>query len=335
MPKNDSKVLRSKSPLQDTFQRTIDYLRLSITDRCNLRCIYCMPLKKRKHKEHLAYEDLLKIVKAAVRLGVRKIRITGGEPLTREGIVSFIEKLSAIDGLEDISLTTNGILLDKLAEPLFHAGLSRVNVSLDSLRTDRYSEITRGGSLSRVLAGIEKAEQAGLNPIKLNNVPVRGVNEDEIETFARLTLHTPFHVRFIEFMPIGSDLWSPLKYVPLYEIRETVEKTAPLAPVKLRRNGPARYYTLPNASGVIGFISALTHHFCDDCNRLRITCDGRIRPCLFSDTEIDLKPALKSKNPNLEIESLLKLAVQIKPKGHTLSEKSFSIPARPMSEIGG
>jgi cyclic pyranopterin phosphate synthase len=294
-----------------------------------------MPLTKRQHKEHLAYKDLLKIVKAAVRLGVRKIRITGGEPLAREGIVGFIETLSAIDGLEDISLTTNGILLEKLAKPLYHAGLSRINVSLDSLRADRYRDITRGGSLSQVLTGIEKAEQAGLNPIKLNNVPVRGVNEDEIETFARLTLHTSFHVRFIEFMPIGSDLWSPMKYVPLHEIRETVEKVAPLTPVKLRRNGPARYYKFPNASGVIGFISALTHHFCDDCNRLRITCDGKIRPCLFSDTEIDLKPALTYQNPDLEIENLLKLAVQIKPEGHLLSEQTYSFPARPMSEIGG
>lgn len=321
--------------MKDAFERTIDYLRLSITDKCNLRCIYCMPHAKRNHKEPLSYDALLRIVNVAVKLGVRKLRITGGEPLARKGIVSFIEQLSKIDGLEDISLTTNGLMLDRQAHPLSNAGLNRVNISLDSLKGDRYSEITRGGSLSQVLKGIQTAQQAGLNPVKINNVPVRGINDDEIETFARLTLDTPFHVRFIEFMPIGSDLWSPMNYLPLHEIKKIVEKTAPLEPVKIRRNGPARYFRFPNATGVIGFISALTHHFCDECNRLRITCDGKIRPCLFSDTEIDLKPALTHTDKDMEIEKLLRLAIQIKPEGHILSEKKHSLPIRPMSEIGG
>lgn len=294
-----------------------------------------MPFAKISSKESLSYEALLRIVHVAVKLGVRKIRITGGEPLAREGIISFIKQLSAIDGLEDISITTNGLMLESLARPLFHVGLKRVNVSLDSLKNDRYRQITRKGALSQVLKGIQEAQQAGLNPIKINNVPVRGINDDEIETFARLTLNTPFHIRFIEFMPIGSNTWTPMNYLPLKEIKKIVEKVAPLEPVKLRRNGPARYYRFPHASGVIGFISALTHHFCDECNRLRVTCDGKIRPCLFSDTEIDLKPALSHSNPDREIEKLLRLAIQIKPEGHILSEKGFKIPVRPMSEIGG
>lgn len=294
-----------------------------------------MPHGKRNPKETLSYDELLKIVNVAVQLGVRKLRITGGEPLARKGIVSFVEQLSTIDGLEDISLTTNGHMLDRMAYPLLNAGLKRVNVSLDSLKPGRYREIARGGSLSQVLKGIQKAWQAGLKPVKINNVPVRGINDDEIETFARLTLETPFHVRFIEFMPIGSDLWSPMSYVPLQEIKKIVEQTAPIEPVKLRRNGPARYYRFPNAIGVIGFISALTHHFCRECNRLRITCDGKIRPCLFSDTEIDLKPALVHTNPDTEIEKLLRLAIQIKPEGHILSEKGYNLTVRPMSEIGG
>jgi len=260
--------------LQDKFSRIIDYMRISITDRCNLRCVYCMPgtgIMPIEHREILSYEEIVRVVKVAAALGVRKIRITGGEPLARKNVAYLIASLRNITGIEDMSLTTNGVLLEKYAKELADAGLNRVNISLDSLMPERYREMTRGGEIGRVMKGIEAAENAGLMPIKINMVPIRGFNEDEIEEFARLTLSTPYHVRFIEFMPIGArELWSKEKYISTDEIRASVEKIGPLFPVRLRRTGPARYFRFENASGVIGFISALTHHFCGDCNRLRM-----------------------------------------------------------------
>ncbi|MBZ0154652.1 MAG: GTP 3',8-cyclase MoaA [Alphaproteobacteria bacterium] len=325
--------------MQDKYERVIDYLRISITDRCNLRCIYCMPsegVKLIQHKDILRYEEIIRIVRVAADLGVRKVRLTGGEPLTRKDLPHLVAAISAIEGIEDISLTTNGLLLKKLARPLAAAGLKRVNVSLDSLRPERYREITRGGDIGEVLSGIEEAEKAGILPIKLNMVPIRGFNDDEIEDFARLTLKKDYDVRFIEFMPIGAqEIWSHEKYISTEEIRRRVDAIAPLIPLKLRKSGPARYFRFENAPGVIGFISPITHHFCGSCNRLRITSDGKLRPCLFSETEIDLKPALRSDTPDSEVERLLRLAVEVKPEGHSINyEKSFTHLKR-MSKIGG
>ncbi len=286
-----------------------------------------------EHKEILTYEEIIRVVKVAAALGVRKIRITGGEPLARKNVTYLIGSIKKIPGIDDMSLTTNGMLLEKYAVELAEAGLNRVNVSLDSLRPARYREITRGGNISLVLKGIEVAEKAGLTPVKINMVPVRGFNDDEIEEFARITLNTSHHVRFIEFMPIGArDLWSDEKYISTDEIRAVVERVASLSPVRLRRNGPARYFRLENAPGVIGFISALTHHFCGDCNRIRITADGKLRPCLFSETEIDLKPALRGSGSDEEIERLLRLSIVVKPEGHDMS---LSKRLKPMSRIGG
>ncbi len=325
--------------LKDNFHRTIDYMRISITDRCNLRCIYCMPaegVRPIEHKEILTYEEIIRVVRVAAELGVRKIRITGGEPLARKDVTFLISSIRKIPGIEDMSLTTNGVLLKKYAKELADAGLDRVNISLDSLRPERYREITRGGDIGEVMAGIKAAEKAGLMPIKINMVPVRGLNDDEIEGFARITLDTPYHVRFIEFMPIGAgDFWSEDKYIRADEIRTVVEKIGPLFPVRARKNGPARYFRFENASGVIGFISALTHHFCGDCNRLRITADGRLRPCLFSETEIDLKPALRSGSPDSELERLLRLSIEVKPEGHNLGRREDIKVLRSMSKIGG
>lgn len=326
-------------PIQDKYERVIDYLRISITDRCNLRCIYCMPsegVKLIRHKDILRYEEIIRIVQIAADLGVRKVRLTGGEPLTRKDLPPLVAAISAIEGIEDISLTTNGLLLERLARPLAEAGLKRVNVSLDSLRPERYREITRGGDIRDVLAGIEEAEKAGILPIKLNMVPIRGFNDDEIEDFARLTLRKDYDVRFIEFMPIGArEIWSHEKYISTEEIRKRVEAIAPLLALKLRKAGPARYFRFGDAPGVIGFISPITHHFCGSCNRLRITSDGKLRPCLFSETEIDLKPALRGDTPDSEVEKLLRLAVEVKPEGHSISyEKSFTHLKR-MSKIGG
>lgn len=327
--------------LRDKFDRVIDYMRISITDRCNLKCMYCMPkgeLKPFEFKEILSYEEIVRVVTVAARLGVKKIRITGGEPLTRKNLPYLIASLKAINGIEDISLTTNGILLEKYARTLADSGLDRVNISLDSFRPERYKEITRGGDLSHVIKGLQAAEEAGLLPIKINMVPVRALNDDEVEDFARMTLETPRHVRFIEFMPIGGrDLWSDDSYISTDELKNKVEKIGPLTPVRARKNGPARYFQLEGAPGVIGFISALTHHFCGDCNRLRITADGRLRPCLFSETEVDLKPALRqsSLDKESEIERLLRLAIDVKPEGHNVHKRNDLDSLKNMSRIGG
>ncbi|MDA8240497.1 MAG: GTP 3',8-cyclase MoaA [Nitrospiraceae bacterium] len=325
--------------LRDKFERVIDYMRISITDRCNLRCVYCMPdkgVKLFEHKDILRYEEIVRVVSIAASLGVRKIRITGGEPLIRRNLSFLIASIKTTHAIEDISLTTNGVLLEKYAGELADTGLNRVNISLDTLRPDRYSEITRGGDIAPVLKGIEAAEKAGLLPVKINMVPIRYLNDDEIADFARMTLTTPRHVRFIEFMPIGSrDLWSDERYISTDELKKTAEKIAPLTPVRLRKNGPAKYFRFEGAPGVIGFISALTHHFCGDCNRLRLTADGKLRPCLFSETEIDLKPALRKQSSDKEIERLLRLAIQVKPEGHNIDQRDDLSSLKNMSRIGG
>jgi len=325
--------------IRDRYERIIDYMRISVTDRCNLRCIYCMPsegIKPIKHKDVISYEEIIRIVRIGASLGVRKIRLTGGEPLIRKDLSYLVSSINSIEGIEDISLTTNGVLLNEYAKFFAIAGLTRVNVSLDSLRPDRYREITRGGDINRVWEGIYEAEKAGISPIKINMVPIRGFNDNEIEEFARLTLKTAYHVRFIEFMPIGAkEIWSHEKYISTDEIRERVSKIAPLIPVKIRNTGPARYFRFKDAPGVVGFISPITHHFCNSCNRLRLTSDGKLRPCLFSETEIDLKSAIRCGASDKEIERLLRLSVKIKPEGHFINhEKCFS-HLKPMSKIGG
>lgn len=323
----------------DKYNRIIDYMRISVTDRCNLRCIYCMPSEGIRHvhfKNVLTYEEIIRIVKIAARLGVRKIRLTGGEPLFRRDLHILIESMNKIPGIEDIGITTNGLLLKKYAQVLAKAGLRRVNVSLDSLQTNRYREITRGGDVRQVFEGIHAAEKAGLLPIKINMIPIRGINDDEIEDFALLTKYSSYHVRFIEFMPIAPrKLWAANKYVPAEEIRERAASIAPIMPVSIRRLGPARYYRYENAPGVLGFISPISHHFCSSCNRLRMTCDGRLRPCLFSETEVDVKSAIRSGIADSEIESLLKHAVEIKPGSHSLSSETGFDHLKPMARIGG
>ncbi len=336
------------SRLKDIYQRTIDYLRVSITDRCNLRCIYCMPPEgviPFEHKEILRYEEIERIVKIAASIGLRKIRITGGEPLVRKDVTYLIASLRNIPGIEEISLTTNAILLSRYAKQLAEAGLNRVNISLDSLNPDRYAEITRGGDIHMVLKGVREAEMVGLNPIKINMVPIRGLNEDEIEEFSRLTLRYPYQVRFIEFMPFGiQDNWRPEKFISTEEIKSIVACLGTLTPAKLSRAGPARYYRFDGAPGVVGFISPLSNHFCNECNRLRLTADGKLRPCLFSETEIDLKPTLRSSASDDEIKRLLKLSIDTKPEGHNLSIHNIELGSlfknredcrRQMSKIGG
>jgi len=338
--------------LKDTFNRTIDYIRISITDRCNLRCVYCMPsggVKFLEHKDILQYEEIVRILQVAVHTGLRKVRITGGEPLVRRNITGLIKMIKSIRGIDELSLTTNGILLEHYAGELSDAGLDRVNVSLDSLKPDRFREITRGGVLDAVLRGIEAAEKAGLTPIKINMVPMRGVNDDEIAEFAKMTLTSPYQVRFIEFMPfVTEDMWNREKFISTEEIQSRVEQVGTLLPAKMKRSGPARYFTFEGAAGVIGFISPISNHFCKECNRLRLTADGKLRPCLFSETEIDLKPALRNNGSDEEIRRLIELSIAVKPKGHSMRmEDGFpsqdcspmhgilDTERRPMSKIGG
>jgi len=289
-------------------------------------------------KEILSYDEMIRVIKVAARLGVRKIRITGGEPLIRKNLQYFIESVNAIEGIEDISLTTNGVFLKEYAHSLARAGLRRVNVSLDSLNMDRYRDITRGGDMRIVLEGIHEAEKAGLLPVKINMVPMKGINDREIEEFARLTLHTPYHVRFIEFMPMDSEnFWSWKKCISTDEIKKRVSSIASLTPVKMRKSGPARYFRFEGASGVIGFISPLTHHFCASCNRLRLTSDGKLRPCLLTGTEVDLKSALRYGASDHEIERLLRLSIEMKPERHSIhthTETSLNF-LEAMSKIGG
>ncbi|HSR30977.1 MAG TPA: GTP 3',8-cyclase MoaA [Anaerolineae bacterium] len=327
-------------PYRDDFGRAINYLRVSVTDRCNLRCVYCMPadgIDKRAHADILRYEELALIVRAAAKLGIRKVRLTGGEPLARLGLADFVRMIAAIPGIDDLSMTTNGTLLARHAGNLADAGLQRVNISLDTLHEDRFAQITRRKRMSDVWAGIAAARDAGLTPIKFNVVVVRGLNDDEIPDFARRTVDDGWHVRFIELMPIGANVnWAGDGVVPIAEVRARIEqKVGPLEPVRgPAGNGPARYFRLPDAKGTLGFIGAKSEHFCATCNRLRLTADGRLRPCLMSAHEIDLRPALRAGAYQEEIEALLAKAIHQKPHGHRLAE-DLSPQDRTMAEIGG
>ncbi len=328
-------------PLIDIHKRRIDYLRISVTDRCNLSCVYCKPrseMKMLSHADILTYEEILRLVSVAVPLGISRVRVTGGEPLTRRGVVDFLAALKRIAGLDDISLTTNGVFLPPMAEDLARAGMPRLNISLDSLDAKKFLQITGSDSWDKVWRGIDRAEELGFFPLKLNMVPVKGLNDDEIADFARLTLGRRLHVRFIEFMPIGSkDRWSRDSCVPSEEVRSIIEREfGALVPVSSGNSGgPSSNFTVPGAKGVIGFISPITRHFCDSCRRLRLTADGKIRPCLLSDTEIDIKSPLRGGCDDRELERLLRLSLEIKPERHYINETSDTCFQRTMSKIGG
>ncbi|WP_449241210.1 GTP 3',8-cyclase MoaA [Desulfoscipio gibsoniae] len=326
--------------MQDRFQRQINYLRISVTDRCNLRCVYCMPargVQNIPHREILTIEEIAAVVKAGVLAGIRKVRLTGGEPLVRRGILDLIKQLSNIPEIDDIALTTNGILLGDMAIDLKAAGLKRVNVSLDTLKPARFHRITRGGRLNLVRSGIDTALKNGLEPVKINTVAIRGFNDDEVVDLAKLTLDRPLHVRFIELMPIGtSDAWSRGKFISSQEVRELI--TGALGNLideeKIPGSGPARYSRLPGAEGTVGFISALSNHFCATCNRLRLTATGQLRPCLFSRQEIDLKQALRAGAGPGELARVFQEAVMAKPDAHDLAS-GWQKDDRIMSQIGG
>ncbi len=325
----------------DAYNRPISYLRISVTDRCNLRCVYCMPpegVPWRPHEEVLRYEEIETIVQTAAELGVSKVRLTGGEPLARLGIADLVRMLACIPGIDDLAMTTNGILLSRYAAELAEAGLRRVNVSLDTLRPEHFQRVTRQGRLEDVLAGMEAAREAGLEPIKINTVVIRGMNDDEVVDFARRTMEVEWNVRFIEMMPMGNgvaDDWRD-RVVTAAEIREKIEAVlGALEPAKVSAGGgPARYYQLPGAKGTVGFITPISEHFCYQCNRLRLTADGQLRPCLLSDWEIDLRTPLRQGAGVAEIKTLLLEGIESKPMQHHLDE--CQLPEdRVMSEIGG
>ena len=314
--------------LIDNYHRHISYLRISLTDRCNLRCIYCMPpegISLLDHREVLTLEEIERIASAAARMGISRIRITGGEPLVRKGVIELAGDLLKLPGIEDVSLTTNGILLTEHAAALRRAGMRRINISLDTLDAEKYKRITRGGDIQRVLDGISAARREGFSPIKINVVAMRGINDDEIEDFARLTIERPVHIRFIEFMPIDvATDWDENSFISSSETREIISRIGTLQPVeRCGKSGPAEMYRLEGAAGQLGFISPLSNHFCDTCNRMRLTADGKLRTCLFSDHEIDLKTFLRSGVSDQSLEQAIAEAIKSKPKGHTISEPSF------------
>ena len=323
--------------LRDQFGRSIEYLRISVTDRCNFRCVYCMPeqgLPWLPKSDILSYEEITEVVRQLAPLGLRRIRITGGEPTIRPALDTLIAQLHALGTVEDIALSTNGVRLPELATTLRAAGLDRVNMSVDSLRPERIASIARRNLGFDPIAAARAAEAAGLLPIKLNVVVMRGINDDEVEDFARLTLAHPWHVRFIELMPVG-DLreltWEHV--VPSDEILERVAAIAPLEPVAgpARGNGPAAYHRLAGAAGSVGVITPMTHTYCGSCNRVRLTADGRLRTCLYGDHEVNLRDALRAGEP---LEPLFRRALAEKPQAHDLLQMKVG-GLRALSQVGG
>ncbi len=352
-----------KHALQDGFDRKISYLRIAVTDKCNFRCVYCMPadgVPPRAHGELLSAEEIARFVRLVAGEGITRVRLTGGEPLVSHRIIPLIEEIRAIPQIEDISLTTNGVLLPRLAPKLKEAGLDRVNISLDTLDPVQFSKITRLGRLEQTLAGIDAALEYGFDPVKVNCVMVRRLNQD-VFGMARLSIDRPVHVRFIEYMPIGSDenrgfcaadagenpdgelcpeQWDASDTVPSSELRQIIDAAASatgvggLEPVDNALlpdgAGPARYWRFPGAAGTVGFISAMSNHFCSSCNRMRLTADGSIRPCLFSDAEYHVREALRS-GDDARVVEIFRDAVAHKPQEHEVIEGT----ERFMSQIGG
>ena len=327
--------------LIDGQGRQLTYLRISVTDRCNLRCVYCMPpegISLHEHEQILTYEEIAQIVKIAASVGIRKIRLTGGEPLVRKDLSSLVEMISKIEGIEDISLTTNGILLTEQAVGLKSAGLNRINISLDTLVSEKYERITRGGKLDTVLQGLQVAEDVGLTPIKINTVMMRGINSDELIQIALLTMAHCWQIRFLELMPIGNQApWGngfpePSSiYFPFSELMTQLVNYDLVRVISDQISGPAQLYKISGSMGTIGAITPMSESFCAGCNRLRLTADGNLRVCLLSDTEIPLREALRQGE---DLRPLFLQAAKIKPSGHIINtdRKAFD---RCMAQIGG
>lgn len=324
--------------LTDQYKRNLNYLRVSITDRCNLRCMYCVPrdqIPKLTHRDILRYEEILRIVRIGISMGISKVRITGGEPLVRKGVYHFLEELSAIDGLKDLSLTTNGVFLKNNLNKIWRAGVRRINVSLDTLQRRKFADITGVDRFHQVWEGILGAAQMGFSPLKINVVALRDVNTDELVDFARLSLTHPFHIRFIEHMPIGQ---SSVTEGPVLapEIKSVISSLGELKPLPRKsHDGPAERYRFEGAKGEIGLIRPLSHHFCERCNRLRLTASGQLRPCLLSDQVEDLKTPLRKGLLDEDLREVFLRAVQHKPSHHDLVQDDRNGPSSQMCAIGG
>jgi len=330
-------------PLVDLYQRQIRYVRVSVTDRCNLRCRYCMPdsgVKWVSHENIMRYEECLRILRICIRNGVEKVRITGGEPLIRQGIPGFISCLNEIQGIRDVSLTTNGLVLSSMVPELKKAGLKRINISLDTLNKDKFAYITRVDAFDKVIEGILKALEEGISPIKINVVAIRGFNDDEVPAFARITLALPVEIRFIELMPLGCMAKYPEnERITAQEIKDSIElECGPLEQLE-GGLGPARLYRLAGATGRIGLIGSMSEHgFCSKCNRIRIMATGTLRPCLFSEQEIDLLSPMRKGISDQELEDLIRFGVKQKPSSHGSCRGqdllSIQMPSL-MQKIGG
>lgn len=326
--------------MRDGFGRRIEYLRISVTDKCNLRCVYCLPLaglEWLRRDEILRFEEIVAIVQVLAGMGLKRVRLTGGEPLVRRDLVRLVEMLAAVPGIEDIALSTNAVLLAPLAAELRRAGVQRLNISLDSLRPERVDAIARRpGSFARIMAGISAAEVAGFDPIKVNTVVMRGRNDDELEDFARVTMERPWHVRFIEVMPVGESLEvSAREFVSSFEILEQLRRLGELRPAEgPPGNGPATYFRFPGAPGTVGVITPMSHSFCDDCNRLRLTADGHLRPCLFGTQQTGLRDPLRRGEP---LRPLIEETLRVKPERHHLVQGSAagSGGLLALSQVGG
>lgn len=341
MTPKDSYTTAPPGELIDRFNRSLSYLRISVTDKCNLRCAYCVsggPFPKLSQKDILTYEEILRIVTVGAGLGINKVRVTGGEPLFRRGITDFLKRLTRIPGLSDVSLTTNGMLLGPLLPDIQAAGIKRLNISLDSLKRKRFQEITGEDGFKKVWDAISMAAVMGFSPIKINVVAIPDVNEDELTDFARLTLAHPFHVRFIEYMPIGSPAYRMGRRLLTQEIMDRIETVGALEPVSNDIfDGPARRYRLQGALGEIGFISPVSHHFCHACNRLRLTANGRLRLCLLSDETLDVGSLIRNNGSDDDLAALFRHAAEIKREKHELKAEGGSRDKIKdvMSSIGG
>lgn len=324
----------------DGVGRTIDYVRLSVTDRCNLRCVYCMPeegVENISHDRILRFQEILRICQVLASKGIRKVKLTGGEPLVRKGIVSLITEIKKIPGIDSVTITTNGVLLEEMYDELVEAGIDAITVSLDSLDPEVFRQITRRDEAERVKRGISAAIEKNRVPLKINCVPVVGVKEQKLTELAELARNHPVHVRFIEMMPIG--LGSSFPFVKEEDLKAVLEKTlGPLTPCEeVLGNGPCRYYSVEGFQGKIGFISAVSHKFCSQCNRIRLTAEGFLKTCLQYDCGVELKPAIAAGCSDEELENMIEKALQEKPAGHNFgSESAFEgRDRRGMSQIGG
>jgi GTP 3',8-cyclase len=327
--------------MEEAAPRQINYLRMSITDRCQLRCVYCTywrEWEKQPPAEILRYEELLRLAAVAAEAGVRKIRVTGGEPLVRRGIVGFLQELHRLPGIDQVCLTTNGVLLQELAPAIYNAGVRHLNVSLDTLKRDRYRQITGNDNLPAVMAGLEQATSLGFHPLKINCVVLRGINDDEILDIAQLARERPLQVRFIELMPTSPQTWWQSHFLPMAEIRRRLTVLGPLEP--LTRDvaaGPARTFRVPGFRGELGFISPMSEHHCCTCNRLRLSSDGKLRPCLLGSQELDLKEPLRQGRSDGFLGFLFQEAIKIKHRraGHSLARSGSCFHDLSMVSIGG